>query len=521
MSLNNKVLIVEDESPAAVVTDTTRRPGDPKMKTKGTDSRRITWAFYLLLALAAVSVAAIFLAPTRQLVGASAVVLMLVLMFMKLPIAFSLIIPGVVGLFSLSGFRAMENIMTGTPFSATASWSLSVLPMFILMGMLLASSGITTRVYEAARLWTGWLPGGLAIGTNIAGAGLAAVSGSTIGNAYALGRVGVPEMLRAGYDRRLAVGSVTAAGLPGQVIPPSTFLIIVAGITGVSVGPQLIAGIVPGVAMVVLFCLTILLLAIMWPSMIGRGKKASTKSAAAAASSQVTATWGERIRSLGGVWPILVLFVGIFGLMFGGVLTATEAGASGAFIAVLLTWFFRRKEKPFKFILKGAVETVSSVGGIFFVLIGAHVLTQLIAVTRIGTAFSDWIVSLGLERVGFLLVVMGVYLVLGMFMDPLAILLLTIPILQPTLVSLDINLLWFGVFAVLMGELAIITPPVGVLTFIMHGLVQDPAVNLGHKITLKDVFQSVGLFMPAILVLVTLMIFFPETVTWLPSLMVD
>jgi len=479
-------------------------------------SRRPTWAIVLLLALAVACVVLIFVLPTRQLVGAASIALMLVLMFMKVPIGFALVIPGVIGMYSLSGLRAMENIMTNTPFSSTASWSLSVLPMFILMGMLLASSGITTRVYTAARLWTGWIPGGLAVGTNVAGAGLAAVSGSTIANSYALGRVGIPEMLSSRYDRRLAVGSVIMAGLPGQLIPPSTFLIIVAGITGASVGPQLIAGIVPGVAMVILVCTTIVILSTIWPQLAGRSKQ---QRAEAATEEQVTTTWRERFASLSGVWPLLVLFVGIFGTMFGGVLTATEAGAAGALIAVLLAIYFRRKDKPLTHVLKGAREAVSTVGAIFFVLIGAHVLTQLIAVTRIGTAFSDFIVGLGLDRIGFLIVVMVAYLILGMFMDPLAILLLTIPILQPTIVALDIDLLWFGVFAVIMGELAILTPPVGVLTFIMHGLAQDKAVNLGHAISLKDVFQSVGMFLPTVLLLVILLILFPEAVTWLPSLM--
>lgn len=479
-------------------------------------NRRPTWAIALLLALGAAFVVLMFVLPTRELVGGASIALMLVLMFMKIPIGFALTIPGVIGMYAISGVRAMENIMTSTPMSATASWSLSVLPMFILMGMLLASSGITSRVYFAARLWTGWIPGGLAVGTNIAGAGLAAVSGSTIANSFALGRVGIPEMLRSGYDRRLAIGSVIMAGLPGQIIPPSTFLIIVAGITGAAVGPQLIAGVLPGLLMVVLVCLTIIIFSIISPKLAGRSKEQREE---AAMKEEINYTWRERFVSLSGVWPLLVLFVAIFGTMFSGILTATEAGAMGAFVAILLTIYFRRKDQPLKHVLKGAREAVSTVGAIFFVLIGAHVLTQLIAVTRIGTLFSDLIIGFGLDRIGFLLVVMVVYLILGMFMDPLAILLLTIPILLPTIETLGIDLLWFGVFAVIMGELAILTPPVGVLTFIMHGLAQDKEVNLGQKISLKDVFVAVLWFLPTILILVVLLILFPEWVTFLPSFM--
>lgn len=479
-------------------------------------NRRPTWAVWLLIGLAAIATVLMWMLPTRELVGAAAIVLMLVLMFMKLPIAFALGVPGILGLLAINGAAAVESVLTNVPMAAVTNWSLTVLPMFILMGMLLGSSGITTRVYEAARLWTGWLPGGLAIGTNVAGAGLAAVSGSTLGISYALGRVGIPEMLRRGYHPRLAIGSVIMAGLPGQLIPPSTFLIIVAGITGAAVGPQLIAGIVPGVLLALLVCLLVFLYSVLFPRISGRSAE---QRAEAKRLDPSVPTWGERIRSLGGVWPLLVIFVGIFGAMFSGMLTATEAGALGAFLAVILTIFFRRKDKPLSHILSGTADSVVSVGSIFFMLIGAHILTQMIAVTRIGKWFADIVLEMGLDRVGFLLVVMVLYVILGMFMDPLAILLLTIPVLQPTFGALGIDVLWFGVFAVVMGELAILTPPVGVLTFIMHKILQDPKINLGHTVTLKDVFIAVGMFFPAVFGVVLLMIFVPELITWLPSLM--
>lgn len=489
-------------------------PGGPGLV--GIQSRRPTWAVWALIAGAVLVAGLMWVAPEREQIGGLAIVLMLILMFMKMPIAFALAIPGLLGLFTISGWRAVENLLTGAPFTAVSNWSLSVLPMFILMGMLLGSSGITTRVYHAARLWLGWLPGGLAVGTNVAGAGLAAVSGSTIGITYALGRVGIPEMLKRQYDPRLAVGSVVMAGLPGQLIPPSTFLIIVAGITGAAVGPQLIAGIVPGLVLVLVVCTSIVIYALVKPRWAGR---APDQREAARLADPTTYTFLDRVKSLGGVWPVVVLFIAIFGAMFGGVLTATEAGALGAFVAVLLAFWFRRGDQPLKHIMEGAAQTVLSVGAIFFILIGATILSHMVAVTRLGALFSDMILSFGLDRVGFLLVVMVIYIILGMFMDPLAILLLTIPVLQPSFAALDIDILWFGVFAVLMGELAILTPPVGMLTFIVHKMVQAKEVNLGHTITLKQVFIAVGLFFPAIIILTCLMIFFPEVVTWLPSLM--
>ncbi|MDP3950270.1 TRAP transporter large permease [Microbacterium sp.] len=479
-------------------------------------SRRPTWASLVLFGLVILTVVGMWTLPQRELVGASALVLMIVLLFMKVPLAVSLGVPALLGIMAIAGPRAVESVLVSVPTSAVTNWSLTVLPMFILMGMLLGSSGITGYVYTAARLWTTWLPGGLAIGTNVAGAGLASISGSTMGISYALGRVGIPEMLRRGYHPKLAIGSVIMAGLPGQVIPPSTFLIVVAGLTGAAVGPQLISGIIPGLTMVALVCALILAYALIFPKFAGRTPEQR------AANEKVdggTVTWKARFASLINVWPLLVVFIGVFGAMFSGLLTATEAGAMGAFLAVLLTLVFRRKDKPWRSIMEGTADTVVSVGSIFFMLVGAHMLGQMIAITRIGTFFSEFILSMGLDRVQFLLVVMVVYLILGMAMDPLAILLLTIPVLLPTFGELGIDPLWFGVFAVIMGELAILSPPVGVLTFVMHKILQDKKINLGHKVTLNDVFISVMMFFPAILALVVLMIFIPEIVTWLPSLM--
>jgi TRAP-type C4-dicarboxylate transport system permease large subunit len=181
--------------------------------------------------------------------------------------------------------------------------------------------------------------------------------------------------------------------------------------------------------------------------------------------------------------------------------------------------YLRRKDKPLQHIINGTAETVTSVGSIFFMLVGAYMLAQMISVTRIGTWFADIILAMGLNRVEFLIVVMVVYLILGTAMEPLAILLLTIPVLQPSFADLGIDVLWFGVFAVIMGELAILSPPVGVLTFVMHKILQDKKVNLGHKVTLNDVFIAVTMFFPAVFALVFLLIYFPDIVTWLPSLM--
>lgn len=467
------------------------------------------WLPRLVIAGLVVGLTALMFGPfVREAIGGFAIALMLVLIFLKVPVGISLTLPGLLGLFALTGWQAAESLLTTLPYNEVSKWQLSVIPMFVLMGLLLWKSGLTERMYEAARHWLGWLPGGLAIGTNTAGAGLAAISGSTVGTTYALARIGIPEMLKAGYDKRLAIGAVVVAGLPGQLIPPSIFLVIYAGIAQVPVGPQLIAGIGPGLLVATCFGTMILLLAVLRPSAAGRGGTPPAR-----------VTMGTRLRSLVAIWPLPVLIGVVIGGMFSGVVTATEAGAAGALGATLLALWYRRGDKPLQAVSSAATHTVASVGSIFLLLVGAYALSRLLAISGIGSSFSTWVSDLGLGRMEFLLVLVVAYLILGMFMDPLAIMLLTVPLLVPTLTSMDISLIWFGVFVVFMAELAIITPPVGILSFIIHKVAQDPEVNQGQTITLGDVFKSVAWFIPATAVVCVLLILVPEIATYLPDRM--
>lgn len=477
-------------------------------------SRKPTWVVGLLIALLVGSIVLIFTLPSRELVGAATIVLMIVLLFFRVPIAFTLMVPSILAMLSLRGDRAVANLIVDGPESSLFQYLYSAMPMFILLGMVLAASGIADRIYDACRIWFGRVPGGLAIATSVAGGGMSAISGSTIGTAYTLGRIAVPQLLRDGFDKRLAVGSVIAASLPGQIVPPSLALIIMSGITGAAAGPQLLAGIVPGISMMVIMALLIVSIAVFVPSMAGRSKEQLAAKAVIRAG-QPPITWGLRFRSLGGVWPVAVMFIALFGALYGGVLTATEAGAAGAFVACLLLLIFRRKDGPWAHLLDGARKAVSSVGAIFLVLIGAMMLTRVIAVSGLGQVFSDFILDLGFDRIGFLFVVMLVYFLLGTFMEPLPMWLLTIPLLQPVFEPLGIDLLWFGVFAVIMGEIAILSPPIGILTFLVHGLVQDKKINLGQRISLNDVYNATWMLMPGYLVLLMVMIFFPDFVTFL------
>lgn len=461
------------------------------------------------LAVVAACTIGLFLSPTLAVAGVWCIAMMLSLMFLEVPVALSLAIPSLIGVYGIAGIPAAKNILATAPFHAVSQWSYSVLPMFIFMGMLLSHSGMTSKIYQATSAWFGWLPGGIGIGTTFAGAGLASVSGSTIGMTYALGRAGIPEMLRAGYDKRMAVGTVLVAGLPGNLIPPSILLVVYAGIANVAVGPQLIAGAVPGVLIALTFALFTLLIGAFAPRLVGRGRGEDRE----------PVTWRRRFRALGEVWGFPVIMVVLFGGMLSGLFTPTEAGAAAALTALVLCLFYARGRQPLRLIAQAAFSTVTASAAIFFIMIGAHMLTKLLAMTGLAQHMTDLILGMGLSRVAFLLVVIVLYLILGMFFDTLSMMLLTIPILLPTLEAMQVSPLWFGVFVVLLGELGMITPPVGILSYIVHAIGKEPQVNLGQTISLRDVFTSLVWFLPVAVLFLFIMIAFPQMATWLPGLM--
>lgn len=461
--------------------------------------------------LVVVGLVGLFTAPSMAAAGLWCIGLMLVLMFLSVPVAVSLAVPSIIGVYAISGIPAAINVLSTSPYHAVSKWSMSVLPMFIFMGMLLSQSGMTARIYRATDRWFSWLPGGIGIGTTAAGAGLASVSGSTIGMTYALGRAGIPEMLRAGYDKRMAVGTVIVAGLPGNLIPPSILLVVYAGIASVPIGPQLVAGAVPGVLLAVTFALFILAVGIFAPKLVGRGKDA--------VGIQEKVTWAQRFQALGEIWGFPVIMVVLFGGMFTGVFTPTEAGAAGALTALLLTIWYTRKDKPLSKVTHAAFATVSATAAIFFIMIGAEMLTKLLAITGLAPMMTELITGLGLNRIGFLVALIVLYLVMGMFFDTLSMMLLTIPILLPTLEVMGVSPLWFGVFVVLLGELGMVTPPVGILSYVVHNIAKAPEVNLGHNITLKDVFVSLLWFLPIAVVFLVIMILVPGMTEWLPAIL--
>ncbi|GAA1054301.1 TRAP transporter large permease [Dietzia natronolimnaea] len=472
--------------------------------------KKTTGRFWFLLAINVFLAIGLFTSQTNQAAGLWAVGLMVAMMLLGVSVGIALSLASVAGLFHVSSTAAVVNVLSSAPFSASSKWSMSVLPMFILMGFLLTQAGLTQRLYRATYIWFGWLPGGLAIGTTAAGAGLSAVSGSTIGMTYTLGRAGIPEMLKVGYDRRVAVGSILTGGLAGQLIPPSIILVVYAGVVSVPVGPQLLAGVVPGLAISAMFALLFLALGLVFPKLMGRGKDAPT--------AQRDISWRERFTSILGLWGLPLIMLVLFGGLFTGYFTPTEAGAAAAFMSVLLTMYYTRRSQPVHQIAKALVQTARATAAIFLILIGAEMLTRMLAVTGIAGTVTDFIVELGLPRFGFLVALIIFYIFLGMFFDTMSMILLTVPLLMPALDFYDVNLIWFGVFIVILGEIGMITPPVGVLAYITYNLTKDREINQGVKITLNDVFMAILWFLPFAVLFLIILIFWPDLATWLPSI---
>lgn len=476
-------------------------PPEPKQKQ--------VWATVITASLVGISLlAAVFLllrvfdnAPS----GVIALVLMLSLIFLGVPVGLTMMLSGALGIISVVGLSGMNDALANLPYTAVASWSLTVLPMFILSGLLLWRSGLTGRLFEAARVWLNWLPGGLAVTTNLAGAGLAAVSGSTAGITYAIGRLSIPEMLQSGYHPRYVTGTVLMSGVGGQLIPPSILLVIYAGVSGTSVGQQLLAGIVPGIAIALVVAVQLVTMAAVKPSLAPRGEK------------QIIPL-GVKLKALANLWPMAVMIVIIIGGIFSGIFTATEAAAYAAGFAVALTLLSPSIEGKGRAVFQALMETASSTAAILLLIAGAALLTRMLSLSGLTSQVIAYFTSLDLSPVGLLLILLVFYLLLGMVLDPMTMIVLTVPILIPLLEYADVNLLMFGVFVVLLGELAAVTPPVGMITYIVHKITSTLDDPKARSITLVDVFVGALWFLPGPAIFLLLLIFVPELATWLPGL---
>lgn len=426
---------------------------------------------------------------------------LLVLVILGMRVAFAAGVIGLLGIFAIFSSRmGIENgfwnalKLAGTvPHSKTVTYSLSVLPTFILIGFLAYYAGLTKALFEAAKRWLGWLPGGMAVATIFATAGFAAVSGASTATAAVFSRVAIPEMLKLGYDKKLAAGVVAAGGTLAALIPPSAMLVIYAIIVEESVGKLLIAGFVPGLVSAIIYGVMVVFVAKRYPERAPR----------------ITGfSWKQRVESLPATAPIFAVVLIIFASIYFGLATPTEAGALGAFVVLILAFIRGMRWGNLRHALH---ETAKLTVMIFTLIWGILLYVRFLGFAGLPEAFKDWVMHLDQPPLVVLLMILGAYAVLGMFMDAIGMLLLTLPVVYPAIVGLGYDPIWFGIIVLKMVELCLISPPIGLNCFVVAGVRPD--------IPVQQVFRGCFPFFFAEVVTVAVLIAFPQIVLWLPNLM--
>lgn len=429
------------------------------------------------------------------LIGLIGIICLLILLAVRIPIAFALAITGIAGIVILNGLQIGIYSLGNYPFSFLKNWLLVAVPLFIFMGYLATSSGVTSKAYEIAYKWLGKLPGGLAIASVAACAAVAATSGSSVATAGMVGAIAIPEMRKYGYDKKLAAAVTATGGSLGILIPPSIGLVIYGFLAEASVGRLLLAGILPGILVGLVYSIGIILMVIRKPSLAPKA---------------LTFTWKEKFKSLPNLWGIGVLFLTVIGGIYAGVFTPTEAAAAGSCMAFFMC-LIKNIKKP-SAILSAFDSTARTTGMILAIVIGASLFTQFLILSRIPDWISEVISTLDVNRYWILLAILVAYLPLGMFLDTISILFITIPIFINTIISLGFSPIWFGILVVRMEEISLITPPVGLNVYVIKGVVPD--------ITLDDIFIGLIPFLILDFIAVGILIAFPEISLWLPNTMI-
>lgn len=403
---------------------------------------------------------------------------------------------GFVGILITINERAALAQLATVPFSTTNSFTLAVIPLFILMGALATQAGLTTDLYKAAYNWMGKISGGLAMATTLASAAFGAACGSTIVNAAVFTKMAMPEMTKFGYDKRISAGCIAASGTLASLIPPSILMIIYAVITEQSVARLLVAGLIPGLMSAAIYMFGIYVVAKARPDLCPIP--------------DVTITRREKWESLKGVWGISFLFVLVIGGIYLGFFVPTYAGAVGAFGAFLIV------AAKGKLNGKMLVDTFKDAGittsTIFIIVIGGIIFARFLTYTGLVSDISDWMLALELSPFMYLLGFAVLYLILGMLIDPIAIMVMTLPVMFPILTSVGYDPIWLGVIAIKLAEISLITPPVGLNVYVVRSASPVP-------LRLEEVFAGVTPFLMMDFVTLGLLIAFPSIVLFLPNLM--
>lgn len=428
------------------------------------------------------------------LIGVAGICLLLVFIVMRFPIGIAMGLVGFLGVVMIIGVKPAIGVAKAVPYELVGDWNLSAVPMFLLMGYFASAAGLTRGLFRAARIFLGKVPGGLASATVLASALFASASGSSVATAAAFSRIAVPEMLKAGYMPSLATASVASAGTLGSLIPPSVLLIIYGLITDLSIGTLFVAAVVPGLLSAIVYIAMITIRCKLNPALAPR--------------IQETYTAEERKEAIKDIWPLPLLIAGVLGGIFTGIFTATEAGAVGAFLAVVIA--VSRGQFSLKIAEKALFDTAVSTSAIFIIVVGAAIFSRFIALSTLPV----WVTSSlsGFDFITVIILICIVYLILGCFMESISIMLLTLPVLTPLLEGFGIDMIWFGVLVVKLLEIGLITPPLGLNVYVIRS-------SLGKSVTLGTIFKGVTWFIVADMFTVACMIAFPILTLWLPSFM--
>jgi C4-dicarboxylate transporter, DctM subunit len=424
---------------------------------------------------------------------------MLVLIALRVPIGIAMGAVAFLGFCYLRNFNVALSALSDTPFVFAASWDLSAIPMFLLMGAIAGNSGIGTALFRAAHAWFGALPGGLAVATNWACAGFGAASGSSVAAAAVMARLAGPEMLKQKYDKGLATGVCASGGTLDALIPPSITFVIYGVFAEVSVPKLLIAGILPGLLTAAVYMIMIMVRCSIDPSL-----------APPVAFADRAALWRERRASLAGIWPILVLIVGVIGGLYAGVITPTEGGAVGATLAAVIG--IAQRKLTLAGFLDALEDAMATTAQLFFVGIGAILYTKFLALSGTADMFKQLIGQWALDPLLLVIAASVVYIILGTFMDPLGMILLTIPVFVPMFASLDLDLVWLGVLVVKYIGISLLTPPVGFNIYVV-------ASATDNSIPLQTIYRGCYWFLGCEVVIMALLIAFPQISLFLPNLM--
>lgn len=414
-------------------------------------------------------------------------VVMLLLMFLKMPISFSMFVVGFSGVLLMASPGAAFNLLQAELWTQFSSYSLSIIPLYVLMGEIIFRSGITEKLFVAAYKWVGHLKGGMAGTTVLASSGFAAICGSNSATAATMSTIALPELKKYKYDEALSTGSVAAGGTLGIIIPPSTVLIVIAIQTQQSVRQLFAATIIPGMILTLLFLATISYLCMRNPELGPAGPKTPFK---------------EKMLSLKGVIPVFLLFVFVVGGLFRGWFTPTESGAFGSFGAIILALSMRKLTwKNFRLSI---ASTLRSSAMVILLIVGAMVFGRFLTLTRLPFAVAEWVVKLAIPPSAVLIIILLIFVIGGSLMDALGFLIIAIPIFYPTVMALGYDPIWFAIVLNIVTSMGAITPPVGVNVFVVQGL--------SGGVAMSTVFRGAMYFLVPYVLIIALLIVFPQIV---------